>query len=79
MSENEVLSGGRLFTKLSVPGASILTEPGRPELPSITRIAEVPAGARITAELVEEESVVLDGYSILYHQVTCDNGEETPF
>jgi hypothetical protein len=77
--EQEILKGGEYYMKLDVPGAGTTQEPGKPELPVVTKVIEVPEGADVSVTILNRETVTLSGYRIFPFQLTYDSTEEDIF
>ena len=59
-----IRSGGNSYQRLFLPGHGSTADLGRPELPEVGQILEVPQDVSVTAELVQEESTVLKCYNV---------------
>ena len=60
----EVEEGGRIYHRLQIPGRAPLNEIGKPELPILGAILEVPYDVNFSINVVDEQSVILDGYNV---------------
>ncbi len=60
----DVEKDGESFQKLTLPEAGVSARVGEPELPVYSRWIEIPSASSVTAELVTEESVELEGYKV---------------
>lgn len=56
---------GVAYQRLMVPGRAGTTEVGKPEVPVLGEVLEVPRGVDFSAEVIREESVQLRGYNVL--------------
>lgn len=64
----EVRVDGVAYQRVTVPGRAGSTEVGKPEVPVLGEILEVPFGVDFTPEILRDESVELRGYNVLPSQ-----------
>ncbi len=64
MEVKEKREGKNRYQLLWLPGEGLLRDPGKPQLPRITRILAIPPGEVPKVEVVSEESSLLEGYNI---------------
>lgn len=55
---------GTLYHRLSIPRTSNLDRVGRPEVPIVGRVVEIPPGVDISVEIYKSQSRVLDCYNV---------------
>ncbi len=55
---------GKVYQVLTLPGAGILTEVGKPQLPVVYRIVAIPPDKNVVVKLLDEEHILLSGYCI---------------
>jgi hypothetical protein len=53
-----------VFHRFSMPGQAVLTDLGKPELPIIGEVIEVPHGVNFSIEIIKSREVVLDHYRV---------------
>jgi hypothetical protein len=72
---------GVTYHHITVPGRAGTTEVGKPEIPVLGEVIEVPFGVNFTPEVVRAERVELSGYNVMpAQQPRIDGGEPTyPF
>jgi len=63
MFVHEVEVDGVTYHRLSIPGHTTLLDLGKPELPIVGQIVEIPQGVDISIEIVKSESVTLECYN----------------
>jgi len=64
MLVNQVHHKGVAFQKITLPGNAWMTEVGKPELPIIGRMIEVPKDVSITATIIKEDTLSFPCYNI---------------
>lgn len=55
---------GQTYHRLSVPGRSVYVDVGRPELPVIGQLVEIPFGVQVTPRIFSSEYITLDDYNV---------------
>ena len=73
MLVHEVNVEGITFHRLSIPGQAALSDVGKPELPIIGRLIEVPRNVDFKVEIVKAESIPLDCYNVYPAQERVDS------
>jgi hypothetical protein len=71
-----IKTGGSVYQRLFLPAHGSTTDVGRPELPEVGQILEVPQDIAVTAELVQEESTVLKCYNVYPAQELRPEGDK---
>ena len=61
---HEVKVDGIIYHRFSVPGHTTLLELGKPDLPIIGQVVEVPHGVNFTVEIFKEKTVSLRHYNV---------------
>jgi hypothetical protein len=72
MFAHEVVVDGVTYHRLSIPGHAALTEVGKPELPILGRLVEVPFGVDFEVEIFKSASIPLDCYNVYPAQELWD-------
>ncbi len=65
----EIIVNGTLYHRLSIPGVSNLDNIGKPEVPIVGRVVEIPLGVNLSIEIFKSKSRVLDCYNIYPAQI----------
>ena len=60
-----IILNGTLYDQLTMPGAGLTVEIGKPALPMLTRFIEVPLGVNLRMNVFYKESKILDDFSIV--------------
>lgn len=81
MYVHEVIVEGVTYHRLSIPREGTLAEVGKPELPLIGQVVEIPYGTNVSLEIMKSESKVLKNYKVFPKQKPeiRSNGEEDEF
>jgi hypothetical protein len=77
MFVHEQVVGNVTYHRLSIPGHATLTEEGKPELPILGQLIEVPFGVDFEVEVYQSASVSLEGYNVYPSQIQW-NTEDAP-
>lgn len=64
MFVHEVMVEDVIYHRLSIPGHATLLDLGKPELPIVGQVIEVPYGVNFEIEIVKSESITLDGFNV---------------
>ena len=64
MFVHEVKAEGVIYHRMSIPGHATLTDIGKPELPIIGQIIEVPYGVNFDIEIIKSQSIPLECYNV---------------
>ncbi len=65
---DDVFANGETFQDLSFPGYYTTLEIGKPQLPVITEIVAIPAGAKVRVDVEVFDSKVISGYNVMPYQ-----------
>jgi hypothetical protein len=77
MFVEEVKVKDTVYHKMSIPGLATTTELGKPELPIVGQIVEIPYGVNLNVEIFKSKAVNLDYYHVYPAQVPeTDGGRE---
>ncbi|MCB9288810.1 MAG: hypothetical protein H6560_15995 [Lewinellaceae bacterium] len=73
---------GIIYHRVIIPGQANMMDVGKPELPVLGRMLEIPRDVSINVEIVKERSRILDCYNIYPAQepgINQDESEDKPF
>ncbi|TLX70282.1 hypothetical protein E9993_22415 [Labilibacter sediminis] len=66
---HEVVRNDTIYQRISIPGQGTNTDLGKPELPVIGRIIEIPYDINVDVSVYKSEYVTLQDYTILPYQI----------
>jgi hypothetical protein len=69
---HEAVVDGITYHRLSIPGQAALTDVGKPELPILGQIVEVPLGVDFEIEIYKSASIPLECYNVYPAQLRLD-------
>ena len=57
---NNLINDNGIFYRIEVPGHTLTTDPGKPELPVLSRLIEIPEGSGCSIRISDVESSVIN-------------------